>query len=385
MLSPRIAFALVLAACASPRARPAAPPTTTPAPPAPPVAATHLGCDGARWPGAADAPRDRRGDRPVGARTVELNGVTLEVWYPARPGSEVGVAPAQYDLRERMPPAEAAKIPDADNAWLPCACARDLPVDDTLGPLPVIVFLHGAASFRAQSVTLTTHWASRGYVVVAPDLPGVGLYETLGGGTMEFPFGVPTEVVRAIVAAPPGADPLAFVRPQLAPRVALVGHSLGAMLMGTATEAPGVAAMVSLAGAGAAAPEVPLLVVAGDRDGVVPYAPKRDAARDAPDPRKRFVGLRGAGHLAFSDLCAVGADRGGALAIAKAHGVAVPPVLDTLGRDGCGGDAAPIAETDPRLLAATTAFLDEALQCADAGATWRGLAADPAVALIPAP
>ena len=97
---------------------------------------------------------------------------------------------------------------------------------------------------------------------------------------------------------------------------------------------------------------------------------------------KRQRAQRGAGHLAFSDLCAVGADRGGALAIAKAHGVAVPPVLDTLGRDGCGGDAAPIAETNPRLLAATTAFLDEALQCADAGATWRGLAADPAVELV---
>lgn len=377
------ALALALVACGpSPTPPPAAPVAAARPPAAAPI--THLGCDGARWPGAADAPRERRGDRPVGARTVDLNGLTLEVWYPARPGSEVGVAPARYDLRERMPAAEAAKIPDADNAWLPCDCARDLPVDDTLGPLPVIVFLHGAASFRAQSVTLTTHWASRGYVVVAPDLPGIGLYETLGGGAMEFPLAVPTEVVRAIVAAPPG-DPLAFIRPRLAPRVALVGHSLGAMLMGTVTDAPGVAAMVSLAGAGAAAPEVPLLVIAGERDGVVPYAAKRDGVRDRADPRTRFVGLRGAGHLAFSDLCAVGADRGGGLAIAKAHGVAVPPILDTLARDGCDPPAAPVAATNPPLLAATTAFLDEALQCADATATWGALAADPAVELIPAP
>lgn len=382
MSSTRIAFVLALAACASPRARPASPPPPpAPVPAAASVASTHLGCDGARWPGAADVPRERRGDRPVGARTVELSGLTLEVWYPARPGSDVGVPAAQYDLRTRMPPAEAAKIPDADNAWLPCACARDLPVDDALGPLPVIVFLHGAASFRAQSVTLATHWASRGYVVVAPDLPGVGLLETLGGGAMEFPLGVPTEVVRAVVAAPPG-DPLGFIRPQLAPRVALVGHSLGAMLIGTVIDTPGVAAMVSLAGAGAAAPEVPLLVVAGERDGVVPYAAKRDAARDA---RRRFVGLRGAGHLAFSDLCAIGAERGGALAIAKAHGVRVPPILDTLGRDGCDPPAAPLAATNPPLLAATTAFLDEVLQCADANATWRALAADPAVEVIAPP
>ena len=180
-----LSLVLALAACASPRARPASPPPA-PVPAAASVASTHLGCDGARWPGAADVPRERRGDRPVGARTVELSGLTLEVWYPARPGSDVGVPAAQYDLRTRMPPAEAAKIPDADNAWLPCACARDLPVDDALGPLPVIVFLHGAASFRAQSVTLATHWASRGYVVVAPDLPGVGLLETLGGGAVRM-------------------------------------------------------------------------------------------------------------------------------------------------------------------------------------------------------
>jgi predicted dienelactone hydrolase len=146
--------------------------------------------------------------------------------------------------------------------------------------------------------------------------------------------------------------------------------------------------MVALAGAAALSPTVPLLVVAGDRDGVVPYAPRRDAALAAPAApdrwRRRFVGLRGAGHLAFSDLCAVGADRGGALGIAADHGVEVPAVLATVSRDGCGGDARAIAATTARLLAATTAFLDETLQCADAAPTWRWLAADPAVELIPA-
>ena len=74
-----------------------------------------------------------------------------------------------------------------------------------------------------------------------------------------------------------------------------------------------------------------------------------------------------------------------ALAIAKAHGVRVPPILDTLGRDGCDPPAAPLAATNPPLLAATTAFLDEVLQCADANAAWRALAADPAVEVIAPP
>ncbi|MBK9036146.1 MAG: hypothetical protein IPL61_33705 [Myxococcales bacterium] len=386
-LHARALVGLVLGACA---ARVNSPPAPAVASPPGPVAVAvapphHLGCDGARLPGAVDLARDRPGGGPVGARTVVIDGVTTEVWYPARPGSDVGVAPVRYDLRAHMPPAEAAKIPDADNAWLPCACARDLPVDDDLGPLPVVVFLHGAASFRGQSATLVTHWASRGYVVLAPDLPGVGLRAALGGEPTGFPLGVPGALVAIAAAAPAdGADdPLGFVRARLAPRVALAGHSLGALLMGAAADQPAVVALVSLAGAGGLAPERPLLVVAGDRDGVVPYAAKRDLAAEAPDPARRFVGLRGAGHLAFSDLCAVGADRGGALAIAAAHGVVVPELLTRLGRDGCGGDAAPIAETNPRLLAATTAFLDERLQCADAAATWRALAADDAVELIP--
>ena len=358
------------------------PPTGAPQPAVtPPVAATtHAGCDGAVLPGPTELARDARGPRPVGVHTVELDGMTTEVWYPAAPGSDAGAPAVRYDPREQLAPADAAKIPDADNAWLPCDCARDLPVDDALGPLPVVVFFHGAASFRSQSVTLATHWASRGYVVIAPDLPGVGLRSILGG-SMEFPFDVPAGVVATVTEAR-AVDPLAFVRPHLGRRLVLAGHSLGAVLTSTAAEQPVVAGVIMLAGALGLALDKPALAMNGDRDGIVAYAPRRAAAAEDTAPAHRFIGVRGAGHLAFTDLCGLGADRGGALAIAAAHGLSVPPFVQTAGRDGCGADAAPIADTTPRILAATTAFLDETLACGDATATWQALAADPQLDVV---
>ena len=373
---------LLLAACGTPGASPSTTRPTTAAAPAPPVEpgpALGAACDGARLL-ANPADLAARGPWPVGARTVRVSGLTLEVWYPARPGSERGVPPVRYDLRTAMPPAEAAKIPDADNAWLGCDCARDLPLDEAHGPYPAVVFLHGAASFRAQSAFLMTHWASRGFVVVAPDVPGVGLAASLG--QVED---VPTEPVAALVldalAAPPAPDdPLAFVRGALGPGRALAGHSLGSM-MHALLERPDVSVRIALAGFASPDGVASWLVVAGDHDRIA-YAPDmidRFAAQPAPS---RLAVLHGAGHLAFSDLCTVGADRGGALAIAQRHGVTVPPIVAQLATDGCLPSDAPFTTTAPLLRALTAGVLEERLRCDPAATASIPLLAVPALTLV---
>jgi dienelactone hydrolase len=311
------------------------------------------GCDGANLR-AVPADLAARGPSPVGVRTVVSGETTVEVWYPAT-GAQAPAA--RYDLRASMPAAEAAKIPDADNAWLACECARDLPVDTAHGPYPVVVFLHGAASFRAQSVFLATHWASRGFVVIAPELAGIGIGAALGGPS-GFPLLVPAQMVD-LVTKPPAADPLAFVRAQLTPRVALVGHSLGSQLAKSVVDRPEVIARIAMAGS---AEDDTDLVLVGDRDGIA----SADAARAsfAKSTRSGRLGVvKGAGHLAFSDLCLLGADRGGALAIARAHGVAVPEIVATLATDGCRPTDAPFATTAPAIRALTAGVLEEKLRC----------------------
>ena len=42
-----------------------------------------------------------------------------------------------------------------------------------------VVFVHGTASFRTQSLTQMTHWASRGFVVLAADHPKIRLKDLL--------------------------------------------------------------------------------------------------------------------------------------------------------------------------------------------------------------
>lgn len=318
-------------------------------------------CDGANL---LEVPSDlaARGPSPVGARTVSLaDGVTVEVWYPAPP-SAASAPHARYDLRTVMPPAEAAKIPDADNAWLPCECARDVPIDDAHGPYPIILFLHGAASFRAQSAFLTTHWASRGFIVIAPDLPGVGLAQVLSGEGTGYPIMFPNQLLDAVVKPTP-ADPFAFMRSRMSTRIGIVGHSLGAMLINSLDARDELGVRIALAGnLNYAGKHGSLLSVAGATDGIAP--PDRDPAQlaTAKPPARRAI-IRGAGHLAFTDLCTVGADRGGSLAIAKAHGVAIPEMIAVLATDGCRSTDAPFEKTKGPIRAITTGVLEETLRC----------------------
>jgi dienelactone hydrolase len=259
-----------------------------------------------------------------------------------------------------MPAAEAAKIPDAENAWLACDCYRDVAVDERHGPYPVVLFLHGAASFRAQSAFLATHWASRGFVVVAPDLPGVGLRAILGGEPTAYPLLVPNRVLDAI-AKPRADDPFAFVRAQMGTRVAVVGHSLGAMLAGTTEGRTDVDVRISLAGFNTAS-SGSVLSVAGELDGIAKPNLAADRLGSARAPARSAI-VRGAGHLAFTDLCLVGAERGGSLAIARSHGVAIPEMVATLATDGCRPTDAPFAKTAPAIRAITTGVLEGTLRC----------------------
>lgn len=318
---------------------------------------TTTACDGASL---LASPADLAAPGPwrVGVRTVVFDQANVEIWYPATPGPREPVA--RYDLRTFLPDG-AAKIPDDANPLLACACVRDVPLDTTHGPYPVIFFFHGAASFRAQSVFLTAHWASRGFIVIAPDLPGVGLREVLTNENTGYPATFPNRLLDAVLA-PPASDPFAFVRGHTSSRIGTVGHSLGSMLASTLDARPEVTARISLAGFLAFAnKQGSVLGVMGATDGIAP--PNHAPALAEAHGRARAAIIPGAGHLAFTDLCTLGADRGGPLAIAKQYGIAVPDMIATLATDGCRPTDAPFARTAPAIRAITTGVLEETLRC----------------------
>ncbi|NVB41131.1 hypothetical protein G6O69_25045 [Pseudenhygromyxa sp. WMMC2535] len=331
---------------------------------------TFEGCAGASFLALPDDPA-ARGPWPVGALTSEVSGLSTEIWYPAALGSELGAPAKTYDIREALPPSEQAKISDELAPAQSCACVDDLPIDAERGPYPVIVFIHGTAAWRSQSLTQMTHWASRGFVVVSADHPGLWLADLLsavcGGSPPAQDLGGDTDTLLAALAAPSG--PLAFLDGHLdLERVAIVGHSAGGNAAALQTGRPGVQVAIPMAAAQAVSESATLastLLLAALTDGVVPYESSLDAYAESPAP-KRFVGIADAGHLAFSDICALkNADGQNILEIAVDAGV-------------CGAElAGALFDCDPAFLDAaiageiidytTTAALEQVLQCRDLG------------------
>lgn len=136
------------------------------------------------WP---DIPSDpgARGPWPVGVRTVMLDlgtgqHVPVDVWYPARIGSDSGQTEINYDFIDWLPPEAQAQLPSGEiPVAVPCHCFRDLPIDSDHGPYPISVAVHHTGAFRAASLSLMSHWASRGFVVVAADHPKLVLADVL--------------------------------------------------------------------------------------------------------------------------------------------------------------------------------------------------------------
>ncbi|MBW2419774.1 MAG: dienelactone hydrolase family protein [Deltaproteobacteria bacterium] len=102
-----------------------------------------------------------RGPHPVGLQHFEIDDpdqpgrrLPIDVWYPADTAGakEPGLEAAGHPL----------KLPHA-------ALKEAAPAG---GPLPLVVFSHGNSGFRRQSTFLTTHLASWGMLVAAPDHTG---------------------------------------------------------------------------------------------------------------------------------------------------------------------------------------------------------------------
>ena len=255
---------------------------------------------------AMDDDTSVRGPVRVGAATVDVDGLRVEVLYPS---AEVGADPPPkiYDVRDHLPASEREKIADEDTAVQTCDCADGLPIDESSGPYPVVVFVHGTAGFRTQSLELQTHWASRGFVVVAADHPGLVLEDLLAltCGQAGRPRDLAADLTKLTAALQAPSGDLAFLAGRIdAGALAMVGHSAG----GAAIEDQGDRArvLIPMAAGGVLAGEAleSTLVLGALEDQVVPFSAQEEGFASSP-AKKRLVGLSPAGHLAFSSLCSL--------------------------------------------------------------------------------
>ena len=245
---------------------------------------------------------DQLGPWPVGARTVTVDGLTTEVWYPAELGSGAGDGKL-YDLRDWLPESEKDKIPDQDNPYQPCDCYDGLPLDAARGPYPVVIFVHGTAGFRTQSLELMVHWASRGFVVLAADHPTLYLADMLSLNTIGRDLAGDLAKLHAGISAQ--SAELEFLKGSVdASRMALAGHSAGGGAIADQGDLPGVRVLMPLAARGVEAGSSleSTLVMGALEDGVANYQGQVDGYVASPAP-KRLVGISNTGHLFPSSLC----------------------------------------------------------------------------------
>lgn len=292
---------------------------------------------------------------PVGVRTEWVGEVGLEIWYPATNATR-GAAGEAVDPGEWIPESVEAVLGEIALPTIPTIAVRDadlrIPADEAY---PLVLFSHGFGGFRAQSVDLTTHLASRGYVVAAIDHPGRML-----GDVLPCLFLPPLEGCDLSgFGQDPGPDDLRQALDHLvelgesgflagalrADALGVAGHSAGA---GSTTsfgeDEAEVRALLPMAGGAAVEREVPSLFMGGSCDPYPGIAAVEASAGGSADGL--LLSIEGAGHLAFSDLCTLDLGRFAEELLAGREDInaATLDALLLLATDGCPG-ARPQAET----------------------------------------
>ena len=301
----------------------------------------------------------------VGARTVDIQGYTVEVWYPAEYGSQKGKDKVVYDIRRLLPISERTKIPAEDNPWQECDCYGNLPLDGEHGPYPLVVFIHGTGGYRMQNLTQMTHWASRGFVVAAADHPGLCLSDMLVGNVV---YDIESDMDLLLPALKSPAGEIAFLAGHVdSDRIGFAGHSAGGMSIRPFGKYSGVRVLIPMAYEGTERGDdlESSLIMGAIDDTIAEYSRQVEGYASSPTP-KRLVGISNAGHLVYSDLCGLKNEAGQDLMeIALEYEVANAELFEQLW-DGCEPD-----QIDPQLgweitNFATSAALESALHCNDA-------------------
>lgn len=252
----------------------------------------------------------QRGPYAAGVVDREVPGpdgrvLPVSVWYPADPALRG---------RDLLADHRASHPYGRPHRALPGAAPAP-------GSFPVVLFSHGNSGLRQQSTFLTTHLASHGFVVAAPDHVGNTFFEML---QVTQP-GALREVHRRARRHRP--DDLRatlgalLVDEQLGPRlrgdrIAALGHSFGGWTaVKVASRDLRISAVCGLAPAsepfvGRRAFEpgelplprpVPVLLLAGLDDVLVELDESVRPLFDRLAPPRALVGIRGADHFHFCD------------------------------------------------------------------------------------
>ncbi len=324
------------------------------------------------------------GPWPVGVKTLQvpIGGVTaaVEIWYPAVRGSEAGKGKKTYDLTKWLWN-DASKIPAASNRIAECDCYTDLPIDTAHGPYPGVIFIHGTGSFRVANGSTMTHWASRGFVVVAADHWGLYLSDFIG--CPGKPASVAQDLARDVDALIQGmtekSGGFAFLGASIdMTRIGIGGHSQGGQAAGSMGNKTNVQVVLPFAQLGSAAVTMSSntkssLFLCGKADTVTMFSASQAGFNATRTTKKRLVGIAAGNHMDVTDLCAEKNSEGKlAIQVAAENLVCNPLTLTVLaGLAQCG--TMPDPTKGPAIAKyVSVAALEETLHCQDRSAAVDG-------------
>jgi len=246
---------------------------------------------------------------PVGVQTTEWDGLPVEIWYPA---SDTTSGKSEVvDYGDEVPNSVTDLLGVMDIPVIDTFAVRDAPLRIPDGaPYPTVIFSHGFGGTREQSVTFTSHLASRGYVVVATDHHGRTLQNVLpclfepppDDCLLEFIDDPGLRDVPDLVAFLDDASGSGFLKGAIdTDAMALTGHSAGGGTTVGLSDDERFKALIPMAGGTEVTRDVPVLRMAGECDGVVLASDSADSHAISTDDI--YLEITGAGHLAFSDMC----------------------------------------------------------------------------------
>lgn len=190
---------------------------------------------------------------------------------------------------------------------------------------------------------LVEHWASRGFVVVAADYPGVCSYDMIGqtiGVTPPKPDEASDTVLLLDELKSLTHPNLAFLAGHIdLSQLGITGHSQGGVATGSLSKRSAAKVMIPMAGGGTHARDgstYSTLVLAGARDSIA--RPILESAGYAASPKpKRRIAIAGSGHETYTDLCWMAPAQGGITGVGRACPVPVAgsSTFEALADQGC--------------------------------------------------
>jgi dienelactone hydrolase len=273
-----------------------------------------------------------RGEHPVGVRTEMWTDASrdrdlcVEIWYPAA-DSHVGqdLDPATWDV---FVPGWAAEGQDVADDLVHQEAVRDAEPAEAQLQRPLVLLIHGWAGYRREATFVGTHLASRGYIVVSPDVPGstfvdvdafLGACEPTAGPAALLAH--TREIAAARVEDIPFLISSAVERlPVRSTGVGVTGASFGgySSLIAPAADER-VTAIVPMCPANDDAPilapdevfapffampwksDAATLILAGDRDSLLPLYGQLRLLNSLPASDRRLIALTGTDHNHFVD------------------------------------------------------------------------------------